>query len=188
MTGQNLPLPIAKCRTLTIFVWKRWRLPCYCALLTLLFGELPTVGALPQGDNLFKPRPNPQPVPSSPTGRIKRYRKARTSLRLSPPPAPSAFSRPFLVDAINLIMVSVSVDGKTLYFSQYEVTQVQWEKVMGFNPSQVRDRNLPVTNISLQDITVFLSRLNGAEKDWRVTLPTADFKRAVLGGKGRFQP
>ena len=52
---------------------------------------------------------------------------------------------------------TVTVDG--FFISKYEVTQALWEAVMGSNPSKVKGRNLPVTNVSWTDCQTFLSRL-----------------------------
>lgn len=53
---------------------------------------------------------------------------------------------------------TVTVDG--FFISKYEVTQALWEAVMGSNPSKVKGRNLPVTNVSWTDCQTFLSRLS----------------------------
>ena len=52
---------------------------------------------------------------------------------------------------------TVTVDG--FFISKYEVTQALWEAVMGSNPSKVKGRNLPVTNVSWKDCQAFLARL-----------------------------
>jgi formylglycine-generating enzyme required for sulfatase activity len=44
----------------------------------------------------------------------------------------------------------VTLDG--FYIGKYEVTQAQWEAVMGANPSKFSGDNLPVTNVSWNDI------------------------------------
>jgi formylglycine-generating enzyme required for sulfatase activity len=49
---------------------------------------------------------------------------------------------------------------KPLCVSTYEVTQHQWEKVMGKNPSKVKGRDLPVTNFNMADFKDFSSGLN----------------------------
>ena len=53
---------------------------------------------------------------------------------------------------------TVTVDG--FQISNYEFTQALWEAVMGSNPSKVKGRNLPVTNVSWTDCQTFLSRLS----------------------------
>ncbi len=46
------------------------------------------------------------------------------------------------------------------YISETEVTQAQWEAVMGFNPSKFKDPNKPVEYVSWNDIQFFLKKLN----------------------------
>ena len=45
------------------------------------------------------------------------------------------------------------------YLGKYEVTQEQWEKVMGANPSAFKGANLPVENVSWDDCQPFLAAL-----------------------------
>ena len=50
-----------------------------------------------------------------------------------------------------------------MYVGKHEVTQQQWEKVMGWNFSVVKGELLPITNISLVDILEFCTRLSEKE-------------------------
>ncbi len=43
---------------------------------------------------------------------------------------------------------------------KYEVTQDIWEKVMGSNPSTFVGKDLPVENVSWDDVQVFIKKLN----------------------------
>jgi formylglycine-generating enzyme required for sulfatase activity len=45
------------------------------------------------------------------------------------------------------------------YLGKYEVTQAQWEKVMGANPSHFKGAKLPVDNVSWDDCQLFLAAL-----------------------------
>jgi len=45
---------------------------------------------------------------------------------------------------------------EAFYISKYEVTQKQWEAVMGHNPSEVTGDNLPVTNVNWYDVMEFV--------------------------------
>ena len=58
------------------------------------------------------------------------------------------------------------------YIGKYEITQSQWEAVMGFNPSKHKDcDNCPVENITLDEIEQFIKKLNDkTHKNFR--LPT----------------
>ncbi len=52
-----------------------------------------------------------------------------------------------------------SVPGN-LWFGQYEVTQAQWEAVMGENPSYFKGADHPVECVSWDDCQAFLEKLN----------------------------
>jgi formylglycine-generating enzyme required for sulfatase activity len=54
---------------------------------------------------------------------------------------------------------------------KYEVTQAQWTGIMGSNPSGYKDDNLPVENVSYDDIQIFLEKLN-AQTGKYYRLPT----------------
>ena len=45
------------------------------------------------------------------------------------------------------------------YLGRYEVTQAQWEKIMGNNPSKFRGDKLPVESVSWNDCQQFLAKL-----------------------------
>src|SRR5581483_1009979 len=49
--------------------------------------------------------------------------------------------------------------SRPLYVARYEVTQEQWGKVMGANPSRFRGARRPVDTVSWNDAQVFLARL-----------------------------
>ena len=50
---------------------------------------------------------------------------------------------------------------KPFYMGKYEVTQEQWESVMGNNPSsRTKGAKLPVTNVSWEDCKEFIKKLN----------------------------
>ncbi len=84
------------------------------------------------------------------------------------------------------------------YLGKYEVTQEEWEKVTGLNPSDVKRgsdavkgvpdadlKRFPVEQVSWDDCQVFIERLNKKEKDsgWEYRLPTeAEWEYACRGG------
>lgn len=70
----------------------------------------------------------------------------------------------------------------TFYISSSEVTQLQWEVVMGWNPSHFKGANLPVENVSWYNCNEFIDKLNAlTEKHYR--LPTeAEWEYAARGG------
>jgi formylglycine-generating enzyme required for sulfatase activity len=74
---------------------------------------------------------------------------------------------------------------KPFYLGKYEVTQAQWEAVMGNNPSSFGgDSALPVETVSWQDVPEFISRLNARERGTAFyRLPTeAEWEYAARAG------
>ena len=65
---------------------------------------------------------------------------------------------------------------------KYEVTQREWEAVMGSNPSKFKGDNLPVEQVSWEDCQEFIRKLNSLTgKNFR--LPTeAEWEYAARGG------
>ena len=71
---------------------------------------------------------------------------------------------------------------KNYYLGMTEVTQALWTAVMGYNPSEIKGANLPVTNVSWYDCQTFISKLNVAT-DRNFRLPTeAEWEFAARGG------
>jgi formylglycine-generating enzyme required for sulfatase activity len=81
---------------------------------------------------------------------------------------------------------------KDFYIGKYEVTQAEWKAVMGAenNPSEFKGDNLPVTNISWDDITSedgFIAKLN-VQTGRTYRLPTeAEWEYAVRGGHPEYE-
>lgn len=71
-----------------------------------------------------------------------------------------------------------------LYMGKYEVTQSQWQQVMGNNPSYFKDcANCPVEQVSWEDAQEFLDKLNDANDGFRYRLPTeAEWEYACRAG------
>jgi formylglycine-generating enzyme required for sulfatase activity len=77
-------------------------------------------------------------------------------------------------------MVTLS---KGFYLQTTEVTQRQWEAVMGTNPSQFKGPDRPVETVSWEDAQEFLKKLNAKEKDSRYRLPSeAEWECACRAG------
>jgi formylglycine-generating enzyme required for sulfatase activity len=74
--------------------------------------------------------------------------------------------------------------SRPFYLGKYEVTQAQWEAVMGNNPSKFKgDLNRPVENVSWDDVQEFIRRLNAKEDGARYRLPTeAEWEYAARAG------
>ena len=80
---------------------------------------------------------------------------------------------------IHSVKISDFSIGKT------EVTQAQWKAIMRSNPSNFKGDNLPVEQVSWDDVQVFLDKLN--EKTGKIyRLPTeAEWEYAVSGCVGQ---
>jgi formylglycine-generating enzyme required for sulfatase activity len=76
-----------------------------------------------------------------------------------------------------------TVTLSSFYIGKYEVTQAQWESVMGSNPSNFKGcANCPVENVSWNDVQDFISKLN-AKTGKKYRLPTeAEWEYAARGG------
>lgn len=80
--------------------------------------------------------------------------------------------------------------NQPFYIGKFEVTQAQWKKVMGANPSHFQGSKVggnadahPVENVSWNDVQQFLKMLNALEKKARYRLPTeAEWEYAARAG------
>ena len=58
------------------------------------------------------------------------------------------------------------------YMGKYPVTQKQWEKIMGSNPSKFRGEDRPVESVSWNDVQEFIKKLNEKESAGKYRLPS----------------
>ena len=71
---------------------------------------------------------------------------------------------------------------KPFYMGKYELTQEQWEAVMGSNPSAVKGEKLPFTMVSWNDCQNFIKKLN-TKTNGEFRLPTeAEWEYACRAG------
>lgn len=70
------------------------------------------------------------------------------------------------------------------FMGKYEVTQAQWQAVMGANPSSFKgDDNLPVEQVSWDDAQEFINKLNEMNDGYKYRLPTeAEWEYACRAG------
>ena len=85
----------------------------------------------------------------------------------------------WFTDAVPAHEVSIT---KPFYLGKYEVTQGQWEAVMGSNPSNFKGANLPVERVSWEDCQEFIRKLN-AKGEGEYRLPSeAEWEYACRAG------
>ncbi len=79
----------------------------------------------------------------------------------------------------------IKLPGRDCWLSATEVTQGQWESVMGYNPSHHKGADLPVENVSRDDCDVFLEMLNKTKEvqssQFEFSLPSYEEWRCAAG-------
>ncbi len=77
--------------------------------------------------------------------------------------------------------------SKPFWLAKTEVTQAQWEAVIGGNPSFFKGPNLPVENVSWEDAQAYIVKLNEKgilPEGWKFALPTeAQWECACRAGE-----
>jgi formylglycine-generating enzyme required for sulfatase activity len=78
---------------------------------------------------------------------------------------------------------------KAFEIGKYELTQVQWQAVMGSNPSTIKGDDHPVETVSKNEVHDFLARLNARNDGYRYRLPTeAEWEYAARAGTSAAPP
>ncbi len=73
--------------------------------------------------------------------------------------------------------------SKGFYIGKYEVTQKQWRDVMGTNPSVFKGDELPVEEISWNEVQEFIKKLNDKEGTNKYRLPSeAEWEYSARAG------
>lgn len=74
--------------------------------------------------------------------------------------------------------------NNSFYMGKYPVTQKQWNKVMGNNPSDFKGEDRPVESVSWEDVQEFVKKLNEKEGANKYRLPSeAEWEYACRAGK-----
>ena len=76
------------------------------------------------------------------------------------------------INSIGIQFKKVSGQGYDFLMGMFEVTQKQWQEVMGYNPSKFQDDSRPVENVSFDMVQEFIKRLNKIEDGNLYRLPT----------------
>jgi formylglycine-generating enzyme required for sulfatase activity len=72
---------------------------------------------------------------------------------------------------------------KPFEIGKYELTQAQWQAVMGSNPSTIKGDDHPVETVSKDDVHAFLAKLNARNDGFNYRLPTeAEWEYAARAG------
>ena len=170
--------------TMAIVLSSAWFMPVVTAQLPTEPGAKPTTK---------KPKP-PKPRPPAP--------KPQPSAPKPQPPASKPEVRPQNV-AIEFVDIPAGeflmgsdngeddekpvhrVSIKAFRMGKYEVTQEQWQAVMGSNPSYFKScgGNCPVESVGWSDVQIFLQRLNARNDGYTYRLPTeAEWEYACRAG------
>jgi len=160
-----------------------------------------SIDALKESDDLVPEDTirHPPPEPEEPAEITDWSPPARITIRSPPAKITKKWNMEFvLIKAGTFLMGSPNEPGrysdenrhqvtitKDFYMQTTEVTQGQWEAVMGSNPSYFKNcgKNCPVESISWEDVKQFIKKLNLQDRSGTYRLPTeAEWEYAARAG------
>lgn len=139
-------------------------------------------GAVPSGALPVPPSPPRRPTPGNPASSDETVvNSIGMTFLLIPAGEFSMGSQEGDYDERPVHKVRIS---RSFYLGKYEVTQGQWQMVMGTKPSHFAgDPNLPVEQVSWEDVQAFVRTLNAKEGGPTYRLPTeAEWEHAARAG------
>jgi len=139
------------------------------AVYSQFFGNA-YLGSAPVATAPVQPTPEPQPTPSTqpPAPAVQ-----PATVPVNPQPVPNNMVRingstfmmgsPVNEPGRNSDEVQHQVTVSSFYMGKYEVTQKEYQEVMGTNPSNFKGDNLPVENVTWYDAVNYCNRLSQKE-------------------------
>ncbi|MGI8640025.1 MAG: formylglycine-generating enzyme family protein [Pyrinomonadaceae bacterium] len=158
-----------------------------------------------------KPKPKPTvskpttPTKKPPTNVVKPKPVTKSSVACSPSNnnnAPSNFTQ--TINGVKFQMVGIPsgsfcmgsnnveddekpvhkvIISQAFWMGRTEVTQAQWKAVMGNNPGYFKGDDLPVEQVSWDNVKDFIRKLNNLQNDYEYRLPTeAEWEYAARAG------
>ncbi|GHV66144.1 hypothetical protein FACS1894199_08960 [Bacteroidia bacterium] len=113
----------------------------------------PQAAPAPAKSQVAPAKPQAAPAPSTPA-KPSQPQAPASPLEKSLPANGELYNS----DGIEMVFVEQGRGG--FYIGKYEVTQTQWEKVMGSNPSSFQGADFPVEKVSWEDAKAFIEALN----------------------------
>ncbi|MCJ8345640.1 SUMF1/EgtB/PvdO family nonheme iron enzyme, partial [bacterium] len=89
------------------------------------------------------------------------------------PALPSDFVKEIFTNRYHQTYVRIEVEKTReliprLLYGQAEVTQAQFEAVMSFNPSKVKNPDFPVSNVSMKDVSEYAAKISTSGEFYQV--------------------
>jgi formylglycine-generating enzyme required for sulfatase activity len=181
--------------------WCRARVKQYLRAAVVLLIVSAMMGLPVMSGQVGPKAPPPKPPRSKPTPPKQPSGRATASNRGTKKPARASISNE-ITNAVNwegitageFMMGSENGDAdekpahrvrisRSFEMGKCEVTQAQWKAVGDSNPSRFKGANLPVENVSWDDVQRFIQRLNERNGDYVYRLPTeAEWEYACRAG------